>query len=367
MLLLGTPAVACLLDRFRELSRPWRIVLGAALLLVGFTIFDLVGRTHERLRRPDGAHQRRGDRVRRGPRPPPRARARMTRRHGRDRARRARGAGRAAVPGHPPDARSHGLRGLPHGRRARCCTPSRSTAPKTATSSSSTCRRSRSAWCRLRSSARNRAKAAWFAVSFALLVAFVAGSIRALPDRRRALGPLVALTLVIIARVAIRELSLGQTNVLLGALLAASFRATTRGARGLAGDARRPRDVRETVRDSAGALARRDRGRRRPRGGDRGDRGRTRASRAGLRLERQPRSACRVVPHRHRDHRAQHAAPGEHLDRLDVGQVDRRRAVGGGAGRRDRARSHRAWRPSCSRDASACPRRPIWSSRCCCS
>jgi hypothetical protein len=45
MLLLGTPAVACLLDRFREISRPWRIVTGAALLVVGFTIFDLVGRT----------------------------------------------------------------------------------------------------------------------------------------------------------------------------------------------------------------------------------------------------------------------------------------------------------------------------------
>jgi len=45
MLLLGTPAVACLLDRFRDLSLPWRIALGAALLLVGFTIFDLVGRT----------------------------------------------------------------------------------------------------------------------------------------------------------------------------------------------------------------------------------------------------------------------------------------------------------------------------------
>lgn len=45
VLLLGTPAVACLMDRFRELSRPWQIVLGAALLMVGFTIFDLVGRT----------------------------------------------------------------------------------------------------------------------------------------------------------------------------------------------------------------------------------------------------------------------------------------------------------------------------------
>jgi hypothetical protein len=45
MLLLATPAVACLMDRFRDLSRPWQIVLGAALLMVGFTIFDLVGRT----------------------------------------------------------------------------------------------------------------------------------------------------------------------------------------------------------------------------------------------------------------------------------------------------------------------------------
>jgi hypothetical protein len=79
------------------------------------------------------------------------------------------------------------------------------------------------------------AKVAWFALTFALLVWFVAESIRALPGRRRALGPLVALTLVVIARVAIRELSLGQTNVLLGALFVASFRATTRGARGLAG------------------------------------------------------------------------------------------------------------------------------------
>ena len=79
------------------------------------------------------------------------------------------------------------------------------------------------------------AKAAWFAVSFALLVVFVAGSIRGLPDRRRPMGSLVAITVVIIARVAIRELSLGQTNVLLGALLVASFFAAGRGARGPAG------------------------------------------------------------------------------------------------------------------------------------
>jgi hypothetical protein len=45
MLLLATPAVACLLDRFREVSRPWKVVTGAWLLVIGFTIFDLVGRT----------------------------------------------------------------------------------------------------------------------------------------------------------------------------------------------------------------------------------------------------------------------------------------------------------------------------------
>ena len=45
MLLLGTPAVACLIDRFAVLGRSWQVIMGAALLLVGFTIFDLVGRT----------------------------------------------------------------------------------------------------------------------------------------------------------------------------------------------------------------------------------------------------------------------------------------------------------------------------------
>lgn len=45
MLLLGTPAVACVIDRFRRVTRPWRAVTGVTLLVVGFTIFDLVGRT----------------------------------------------------------------------------------------------------------------------------------------------------------------------------------------------------------------------------------------------------------------------------------------------------------------------------------
>ena len=45
LLLLATPAVACLMDRFREVSWPWRVVTGAWLLVIGFTIFDIVGRT----------------------------------------------------------------------------------------------------------------------------------------------------------------------------------------------------------------------------------------------------------------------------------------------------------------------------------
>jgi hypothetical protein len=44
VLLLGTPAVICLLDRWTELDRGWRIVAGASLALMCFTIFDLMGR-----------------------------------------------------------------------------------------------------------------------------------------------------------------------------------------------------------------------------------------------------------------------------------------------------------------------------------
>ena len=44
VLLLATPAVVCLLDRWPELSRPWRIFSVAALALMGLTVFDLMGR-----------------------------------------------------------------------------------------------------------------------------------------------------------------------------------------------------------------------------------------------------------------------------------------------------------------------------------
>ena len=44
VLLLATPGVVCLLDRWPELSRPWRIFSVAALALMGLTVFDLMGR-----------------------------------------------------------------------------------------------------------------------------------------------------------------------------------------------------------------------------------------------------------------------------------------------------------------------------------
>lgn len=44
VLLLSTPAVICLVDRWSELSRPWRGVTGTSLTLMGLTMFDIMGR-----------------------------------------------------------------------------------------------------------------------------------------------------------------------------------------------------------------------------------------------------------------------------------------------------------------------------------
>ena len=44
VLLLGTPAVICVIDRWRELQTPWRFVSGLALALMGLSLFDLMGR-----------------------------------------------------------------------------------------------------------------------------------------------------------------------------------------------------------------------------------------------------------------------------------------------------------------------------------
>ena len=44
VLLLATPAVVCLVDRFREMPRPWQIITAVAFAFMSFTIFDLLGR-----------------------------------------------------------------------------------------------------------------------------------------------------------------------------------------------------------------------------------------------------------------------------------------------------------------------------------
>jgi hypothetical protein len=45
VLLLGVPAIVCLLDRLRDRSTAWRTVTLAGLLLTSFTIYDLLGRS----------------------------------------------------------------------------------------------------------------------------------------------------------------------------------------------------------------------------------------------------------------------------------------------------------------------------------
>jgi hypothetical protein len=44
VLLLATPAVVCLMDRWPEVTSGWRVFTGAALGLMGLTVFDIMGR-----------------------------------------------------------------------------------------------------------------------------------------------------------------------------------------------------------------------------------------------------------------------------------------------------------------------------------
>jgi len=70
---------------------------------------------------------------------------------------------------------------------------------------------------------RETARAVWFALSAGLLTAFVRWSVRALPERRRSEPALIWLTLLFMAKFYAHELTLGQTNVLLGSLLVGSL------------------------------------------------------------------------------------------------------------------------------------------------
>lgn len=66
---------------------------------------------------------------------------------------------------------------------------------------------------------REAAKVMWFALSAGLLTAFVRWSVRALPERRRTERVLIWLTVLFMAKFYAHELTLGQTNILLGTLL----------------------------------------------------------------------------------------------------------------------------------------------------
>jgi hypothetical protein len=70
---------------------------------------------------------------------------------------------------------------------------------------------------------QDTAKLIWFAVSFGLLAAFLRWSIAALPERRRSERMLLWIAIVLMAKFYAHELLLGQTNLLLGALLIAGL------------------------------------------------------------------------------------------------------------------------------------------------
>jgi hypothetical protein len=76
---------------------------------------------------------------------------------------------------------------------------------------------------------KSTAKVVWFAVSVALLIAFVRWSVRALPERRRSVRVVGWLTVVLMAKFYAHELTLGQTNILLGALVVAALMAVQTG------------------------------------------------------------------------------------------------------------------------------------------
>jgi hypothetical protein len=44
VLLLATPAVVCLVDRWSELTIPWRVVVAVSLTVMGLSIYDVLGR-----------------------------------------------------------------------------------------------------------------------------------------------------------------------------------------------------------------------------------------------------------------------------------------------------------------------------------
>jgi hypothetical protein len=73
------------------------------------------------------------------------------------------------------------------------------------------------------------AKPVWFALSVGLLAAFVRWSVYALPSRRRSERVLMVVTLVLMAKFYGHELTLGQSNILLGTVLVTALLAVEAG------------------------------------------------------------------------------------------------------------------------------------------
>lgn len=67
------------------------------------------------------------------------------------------------------------------------------------------------------------AKMMWFALSVGALVLLVRLSVRFVPERRRGIGLLAALTFVFMAKFYLHELNLGQSNLLFGVLVVAAI------------------------------------------------------------------------------------------------------------------------------------------------
>jgi hypothetical protein len=79
------------------------------------------------------------------------------------------------------------------------------------------------------------ARLGWYALSFGLLCALIRLSAQAVPERRLAVGALMAFGVVLVGRFYGRELNLGQTNILFGCTLTGALLAAEAGARRTAG------------------------------------------------------------------------------------------------------------------------------------
>ena len=100
------------------------------------------------------------------------------------------------------------------------------------------------------------AKVIWFALSAGLLTAFLRWSVRALPERRGPSALLFWLTVLFMAKFYAHELTLGQTNILLGALLVGSLLAVQVDQPYVAGVLIGAGGIRQAVRPAPAALAR---------------------------------------------------------------------------------------------------------------